>query len=92
MSWVARPTGNGSRSIPAAAAMPLLPAEAPAGLHYARLADAQLRGDGLVGGVLSGGGGVGAAGGCSPSQHAWFWHLEPPALGLFDAVVMSAER
>src|ERR1700729_871985 len=42
--------------------------------------------------VDGGGGGVGASGWGAPSQHAWFWHLEPPALGLFHAVVVTTER
>jgi hypothetical protein len=35
---------------------------------------------------------VGASGGGSPSQDAWFTLFQPPALGLFAAVVMAAER
>src|SRR5580704_5620798 len=42
--------------------------------------------------IFRGGGGVGAAGGCSPSQDAWLGLFEPPALGLFDPVVMPAQR
>ena len=36
--------------------------------------------------------GVGAAGGDAPDQEAWFRLLQPPALGLFAPVVVTAER
>ena len=41
--------------------------------------------------VLGGGGGVGAPGWCPPFQDAGFGLFEPPALGLFAAVVVPAE-
>ena len=42
------------------------------------------------GGVLGGVGGVGAAGGSVPDQDARFGLLQPPALGLLAAMVVSA--
>jgi len=35
---------------------------------------------------------VGTSGRGPPLQDAWFWHFEPPALGLFHAVMVTAER
>jgi hypothetical protein len=42
--------------------------------------------------VLGSGGLVAAAGGCPPDQDAWFWLLEPPAVGLLAPMVMTAQR
>jgi hypothetical protein len=44
----------------------------------------------VSGGVAGGGGGVGAAGGSVPDQDPRFGLFQPPALGLFAAMVVSA--
>src|SRR6185437_11201023 len=47
---------------------------------------------GASGGVLGGGGGIGPSGRGAPDQDAGFGLLQPPAVGLFTAVVVPAQR
>src|SRR2546421_10566406 len=44
------------------------------------------------GGVVGGGGGVGASGGSVPDQDARFGLFEPPAVGLLAPMVVTAQR
>src|SRR5579859_1932345 len=46
----------------------------------------------MSGCVAGGGGGVGAAGGGAPDQDAGLGLLQPPALGLFTSMVVTAQR
>jgi hypothetical protein len=61
-------------------------------LHSASLAASALRAPGFHSVIGSGCGGVGASGWGVPDEHPWFWLFQVPALELFDAVVVPAQR